>query len=154
MSALTHNESSEALARGPYAKRYRPWPPEGYAPPTGEEFRQLAEKIRRHGTYTLTRMGRDKIQDEVIIRHMQLIEIFPDQRGAKIYDYTRWLREEMNRRKITHKSIKLPRCGLCSHASERLWEVTPETHNIIEHDKPWSGFVCSRCWSEYLITED
>lgn len=135
-----------------YAVRWKVWPPEGYTEPTEDEITALRGKIQRFNDHVITRAGRDRIPDSVILRHTQLMEIIPQQgfEGAKAYAYTGWLRRECNRRKIRFVSIKLHRCAMCSHGTERVWEATPETHTITDkEDKPWTGFLCASCWSTY-----
>lgn len=140
-----------------YAARYKVWPPEGYTEPTEEEITALRGKIERFRESTLTRAGRDKIPGQVLLRHAQLMEIIPRRgitgkiiRESDVYAYAGWVRKECNRRKIKFVSVKLHRCAMCSHGTERVWEATPETHTITDKSgDPWTGFLCTACWSEY-----
>ena len=156
MSALRHTESSPGLAKGPYAKRYRVWPPKGFKEPTREE---LGVVLRRRSMPNLRKYTVDQL-----IRWMEIMEWF----GATVHrtpglekqivDFMHTVRREIDGRpdRRPYRSIRIHRCSMCSHASERVWEATGETHAITDRDDEpvKSAFVCARCWSDYLLTEE
>jgi len=154
-----HFGSSPGLGvvRGTYAKRYRPWPPEGFKEPDRAE---LDEALRHRKWINLRRFTVDQL-----VRWLEVIDwfgpsVYRNKPGVEgqIVDFLHVLRRELrgrpDRRPFT--TIRVPRCSICSHASERLWEATGETHNITERDgePAVSAFVCARCWSDYLIIEE
>lgn len=65
------------------------------------------------------------------------------------YDYAHELRRELSRRKLPPvPDLRIPRCEICKHGTERLFPTTPATHNIVGSDgKPVNAKVCVRCWS-------
>lgn len=167
---MIHNESSPGLglAGGTYAKRYRVWPPPGFKQPTRDE---LIDALR-HRKYQYLR----KIETDRIIRWLEVLDwyggTFMYRRDplrevtrtagkpleSEVIDFLHVLRRELHRRpdRRPYVSVRIIRCGMCSHASERLWEATGETHTIVDHnDEPISAvMLCARCWSDYRITED
>lgn len=158
MSGMLHLKSSQALGKGgPYATRYRPWPPEGFTEPTREE---LEEALRHRKWINLKRFDVD-----TLVRWLEVIDWFgPDVYRGKpgveghIVDFLHVLRNELRKRPDRRPffSLRHDRCAMCSHASDRLWEATGETHNLIDrNDEPIkSAFVCARCWSLHAITDE
>ena len=165
---LRHEESSPGLLRGPYAKRYRIWPPAGFKEPTRPE---LIDALQ-HRKYAYLR----KITTDRIIRWLEVLDwygsTFSGGRDplrevtrtagkpleSEVIDFLHVLRRELRGREDRRPfdSIRIHRCHLCSHASERLWEITGETHNLIDRngDPITNAFVCAQCWSRYLPDEN
>lgn len=140
------------------AARYRPWPPEGYVAPTAQEFAELLRLARGHATAPAFRAQWERLDDAVVLRRAQLCElsstVFTGPDANAVYGYTRALRDELRRRGVTFRSIALPRCQSCSHATERLFEATQATHPGLEnqHGQPVaSAFYCARCWSGFTL---
>ncbi|MFD8226877.1 hypothetical protein ACFV16_22200 [Streptomyces massasporeus] len=135
------------------APRHRVWPPEGYVAPTADGFTELHSRLRNKSVYVITRGAWEKWPDDRIVREMQLLEIAPYREWGletAAYAWSHSLRNEMSRRKLVHRSIRLHRCEACSHATERLFEVTQETHPGLENrsgDPVASAWFCARCWS-------
>lgn len=94
-----------------------------------------------------------------LVRHLEVIDWFHDRPElSRCMDYLHALRRELSSRPDApvFVSLRHRRCAMCSHASDRLWEATGETHVIVDrNDEPIkSAFVCARCWSDYLINEE
>jgi hypothetical protein len=168
MSGMLHFESSPALGKGgPYTTAYRPWPPEGFTEPTREEWITVLNRRR----YQYLR----KITTDEIVRYMEVLDWFGDpdygrdplrevtrtagrSLGTEVVDFLHVLRRELYKRpdRRPYFSVRHQRCGMCAHASDRLWEATGETHILVDrNDEPIkSTFVCARCWSRYAITDE
>src|SRR6266498_2243941 len=140
-----------------YALRYRTWPPEGFTEPTHTELTE----VLRHRTWINLKL----FEVDTIVRWLEVINWFgPDvYRGkpgveGQIVDFLHTLRNELHKRPDRRPffSVRIIRCGMCSHASERLWEATGETHDIVDrNDEPiTSTFLCAQCWSKYLTEEE
>lgn len=136
-----------------YAPRYKVWPPAGYTPPTDAEFVDLRRVAERHAAGGFYRVWWDRMSDDKLTRHLQLVEIRPRIDGASehaMYGYARDLRREMTRRGLVHRSIAILRCQSCPHHTERLWEATQQTHPGMENrsgELIESIWLCARCWS-------
>ena len=135
-----------------FAPRHRVWPPKGYVAPTAEEFDALRQMARRYSRTTFRGATWKHVGDEQVLRRTQLAELIGTLHGhaeAEVYAYTRALRDELRRRGVTFTSLALLRCEACSHATERLFEVTQETHPGLESQRGpvTSGWYCARCWS-------
>ena len=142
-----------------FAPRYKVWPPAGYTPPTQEEFTQLCRTAERYHTGGFYQAQWERMGDDKLIRHLQLVEIWPTKGGRTeraVCDYTRGVRREMQRRGLVHKSMAILRCEACSHATERLFEVTQKTHPGLESQRGpvTSGWYCARCWSEDDVIDE
>lgn len=135
-----------------YAPRVKTWPPDGYVVPTAEEFAELLIAAQRHQNgYTRPSYWNRKTGAEVL-RHAQLCELTGALHGplsSAVYGYARALRAELRRRDITYRSMALLRCEACSHGSERLFEVTQETHPGLKSQRGpvTSAWYCAQCWS-------
>jgi hypothetical protein len=154
---LSHGESSPALHRGPYADRWKTWPPEGFVEPTPEELSAVIHRLRNPSTWSAHLLRRKTTGG--LLRHLQVIDWFHDRPELnRSHDYTHALRRETSSRKDVagFVSLRHDRCAMCSHASDRLWEATGQTHSITDRDgEPIkSVFVCARCWSDYLIINE
>ncbi len=140
---------------GPYAKRYRTWPPEGFTEPTTEELARVIADAGRisEQPHMLRRMADDRIR-----RTQEVINWFGGRRDVirsrEMYGYLHSLISEGRKRGIIVPPVGVLRCEICSHASERLWEATPETHPYERNGEPCSAFVCARCWSEDMNDEE
>lgn len=167
---LQHVLSSPGLgaASGTFAKRYIVWPPEGFVEPTRPE---LIDALK-HRNHVYLR----KIETDRIVRWLVVLGWFGSSiaRGrdpfqevtrtagkpleSEAIDFMHVLRRELRKRpdRRPADSIGIHRCGMCSHGSERLWEATGDTHNIVDrNDEPISGIMlCAQCWSGYRITEE
>lgn len=140
------------------APRMKVWPPEGYVPPTTGEFAELLSAAQRCASGYLYPSYWDRMSGDDVTRHAQLCELAGSSlRGrlaTEVYSYTAALRREMSRRKITFRSIAILRCESCSHATERLYEATQETHPGLENKSGTripSAWFCARCWSGYTL---
>jgi hypothetical protein len=131
--------------------RYRTWPPEGYAEPTAEEWAALERRLRNPSARPSMRGQWARRDDAWVARQLQLVEICPARRWGleqAAYSWASDLRREANRRKLVHTSLRVLRCEWCSHASERLYEISSDTHDVTDrNDEPTSGWACVRCWS-------
>jgi hypothetical protein len=151
---MVHGLSSPGLglAGRTYAKRYRPWPPDGFTEPTVAELTMVLRKTRR--------LHYRDVSTEDLSRWLQVMQWFSGTYDAKIlremYDFLHVIRGELVSRKTYPQPLGILRCGVCSHGSERLWEATGETHSIIDrNDEPVAAaMLCARCWSAHLITEE
>lgn len=147
------------MAQTRYAPRCKTWPPAGYAAPTEEEFAALLRAVRRYADGQMFQGHWKRLSDETIVRHLQLTEVLPDRyaRGRKdVWDYAHAVRREMSRRKLAHQSIRILRCPVCTHATERLFEATQATHPGLENyadELIESAWFCARCWSRYGVDE-
>lgn len=150
----------EAKQANDYAPRHSAWPPAGYTSPTDEEFAALRSRLANKSVYVITRGAWEKWSDEQIVREMQLLEIAPHREWGletAAYAWIHTLRNEMSRRKLVHRSVRLHRCESCSHGTERLFEATQATHPGLTNrrDEPVvSTWFCARCWSESTPGED
>lgn len=157
-TGMRHDESSPALGmKGPYAKRYKPWPPEGFREPTREELAAVVHRLKNPSTFAAYLLRR-RPTDE-LARHLQVIEWFHDRPELEWSSpYLNAVRRELASRPDApvHVSLLHSRCAVCSHASDRLWEATGETHNITDrNDEPIvSALVCARCWSDWIKGEE
>lgn len=158
VDTLSRRALLEAKEFGDYAPRIKSWPPDGYVAPTVSEFAGLLLVAKRRAAGQTTPATWKNIADETVLRHAQLCalagQMFTGQDANAVYGYARALRSEMNRRKITFTSLALHRCESCSHASERLFEATQETHPGMEGRRGKriaSAFYCTRCWSGYTL---
>ncbi|WP_030247968.1 hypothetical protein [Streptomyces sp. NRRL S-455] len=148
VDTLSRQALLEAKQEGGYAPRVKVWPPEGYVPPTAEEFDTLRQAARRYAGVVFHLTYWKKVTDDQVLRRYQLAEVDgPEERA--VYAYTRALRDELRRRGLVHRSIALLRCEQCSHATERLFEVTQETHPGLKSPRGpvTSAWYCARCWS-------
>lgn len=158
IDTLSRRALLEAKESGDYAPRLKTWPPDGYVAPTDEEFAGLLLVAKRRASGQTTPATWRNTADETVLRHAQLCALagpmFTGQDANAVYGYARVLRSEMNRRGITFRSLAVLRCESCSHASERLFEATQDTHPGMEnrHGKRiTSAFFCARCWSGYTL---
>lgn len=155
MSGLHHHETSPGLRRGSFARRYKTWPPVGFKEPTDDELTAVMHRARTSQPHMIR-----KLSDEKVRRTLEVISWFGSRRDVsssnRLYGYVHVIRREAARRKIIVRPVGILRCAMCSHASERLWEATGETHAITDrNDEPiTSVFICARCWSDYMITDD
>lgn len=127
---------------------------------TPEQIAALADHMdRARGIGWLRRRG-----DTVLITDLMVYEVSgstltkPGQQNLA-YEYAHELRRELARRKLFPvPSMRIPRCEVCSHGTERLFPTTEATHNIVStHDESERIFpkVCVRCWSRlHVDTED
>lgn len=157
MIGTTHTQSSPGLYRGPYAKCYRPWPPAGFTEPDRAEL----DEVLRHRTW----MNLRKFTVDQLVRWLEVMDWFgsvvhrtPGLEG-QVVDFMHVVRRELSKRpdRRPFTSVRVLRCCMCQHATERLWEATGESHNVTERDgEPFKGsaFMCARCWSDYLITDE
>ena len=69
----------------------------------------------------------------------------------KAYDYAHELRRELARRKLLPvPDLKIPRCEVCHHGTEKLFATTEATHTIVDsRDETKMIFpnLCVQCWS-------
>lgn len=156
VDTLSRRALLEAKRDNDYAPRHKVWPPTGYVAPTAEEFAELRRAAHRYAVGVAYRSVWERVSDEQVLRRTQLAEVIGTLRGRaerEVYAYTRALRDELRRRKVTFQSIAVLRCEACSHASERLFEVTQETHPGLESRRGpvTSGWYCARCWSGYTV---
>lgn len=149
-----------------YAKRYIAWPPAGFKEPTREE---LITTLRYR-----TRINLKRFTVAELVRFLEVLDWFHDvdrapdplrevtrtagkSLGTEIVDFLHVVRTELYKRpdRSPFFSIRHQRCVMCSHASDRLWEATGETHDLVDrNDEPIiSAFVCAQCWSRYLTEE-
>lgn len=157
LGGMRHTESSPALLRGPYATRRITWPPEGFQEPTREELAGVVHRITNPATFSGYLIKRRP--DSELLRHLQVIDWFHDRPElSRSMTYIHELRRELSSRPDAPMFVSLRhrRCAMCSHASDRLWEATGETHEIVDrYDEPVkSAFVCARCWSDHLIDNE
>lgn len=158
MSGTRHDEASPALIAGggPYAKRMKIWT--GYAEPTAEELSAL--RVRLANPLPSIRGYWNRRSDDWVVRQIQLIELADIRRWGReahtaAYGWTLALMREMNRRGLTRTSVRLLRCEVCAHGTERLWEATPDTHMIENRSgEICTAFVCAQCWSRCLNEEE
>lgn len=155
---MLHDMTSPALTRGPYAKRHMIWPPAGFVEPTLAELDEIRKIVNRRIAYSFVRV---KTTPDQWVRELQVIEWFSDRPEVRsnpaylnyMHELRRWLAAEPNA--PVFRSLHRPRCHMCQHTTERTWEATSETHNINKTDGgSWTGFLCARCWSDYLITDE
>jgi hypothetical protein len=153
IDTLSRRALLEAKRASDYAPRVKVWPPEDYVPPTAEEFDALRQMARRYSRTTFRGATWKHVGNDQVLRRYQLAEVIGDLDGQaerEVYAYTRALRDEMRRRGLVHRSIAVLRCEACSHATERLFEVTQKTHPGLENrsgTKVPSAWFCARCWS-------
>jgi hypothetical protein len=152
VDTLSRRALLEMKQAGSYAPRVKVWPPEGYVPPTAEEFDALRQMARRYSRTTFRGATWKHVGDDQVLRRYQLAEVIGRLTGPaerEVYTYTRALRDELRRRGLVHRSITVLRCEACSHGSERLFEVTQETHPGLKSPRGpvTSGWYCARCWS-------
>lgn len=149
---MLHDMTSPALTRGPYAKRHMVWPPAGFVEPTLAELAGVVHRLKNPGTWSAYLLKRKPTEE--LNRHLQVIEWFHDHPELSRSDsYIHAIRRELTSRPDApvFRSLHRPRCSMCSHTTDRTWEATSETHDIVrEDDTPWTGFLCARCWSDYL----
>lgn len=157
VDTLSRRALLETKADNDFAPRLRVWPPEGYTAPTAGEFADLRSRLSNRSVYVITRGAWEKWTDDRIVREMQLLEIAPYREWGletAAYAWSHTLRNEMSRRKLVHRSIRLHRCESCSHATELLFEATQETHPGMENrhgTRIASAFFCARCWSGFTL---
>lgn len=151
---MLHAETSPALARGPYAARHIVWPPANFREPTRDELSVFLAKAERGLTFTA---AWKKIPTEELLRRLEVFDWFHDddrvRSSSTIYDHMHDVRRELNSRSDApvFRSLHRPRCHMCSHTTDRTWEATSETHDIVKpDDTAWHGFLCARCWSDNL----
>lgn len=75
----------------------------------------------------------------------------------KAYDYAHELRRELSRRKLMPVAdLRIPRCSVCKHGTEKLFATTEATHNIVDDDDEKKIFppLCVRCWSRLHVDSD
>lgn len=159
VDTLSRRALLEAKEHNDLAPRCRLWPPEGYVAPTAEEFAELLRAAHRYAVGMTYRSVWERLSDEQVLRRIQLAGVMGTLRGQaerEVYDYARALRDELRRRKVAFQSIALLRCEACSHASERLFEVTQKTHPGLESRRGpvTSGWYCARCWSGDDVTDE
>lgn len=133
-----------------YAPHIKTWPPVGYVAPTEDEFDAIRAKAERHSHGGFWRWQWERMDNASVIRQLKLIELMREHNGKALLDYTHELRRVARERGITHTSIALLRCGACNHGTERLFEVTQDTHPGMtdRYDiKVDSAWFCARCWS-------
>lgn len=152
---MLHDETSPALVRGPYAARHIVWPPAGFIEPTADELAVITRKIENNSVWTAAR--RRKTTNGDLVRQLQVIDWFHDhpriRSSADVLSYMHAIRRELNGRPDApvFRSLHRPRCHMCSHTTDRTWEASSETHDIVKpDDTDWHGFLCARCWSDYL----
>lgn len=160
MSGLLHHETSPWLKlSGPYATRWIVWPPEDFREPTTEELAVIRRRINHRVAHNFVTVKTTPVE---WVRELQVIDWFHDHPRIRndlgvsryMHELRRWIAAEPNA--PVFRSLRHSRCGMCSHASDRLWEATGETHNLIDrNDEPIASvFLCARCWSDYAITEE
>ncbi|MGY5634202.1 hypothetical protein ACW7N6_38320 [Streptomyces sp. UC1A3] len=153
VDTLSRRALLEAKQDHDVAPRLKVWPPEGYTAPTAAEFADLLWRAKSFRTAPPVRAQWERMDDATVLRRAQLCELATHLRGQEagfVYGYARALRAEMNRRGTTYRSIAVLRCESCSHATERLFEATQETHPGMENRhgaRIASAFFCARCWS-------
>lgn len=153
IDALSRKALLEAKQANDYAPRHQAWPPEGYTAPTDEEWAALRSRLANKSVYVITRGAWEKWTDERIVREMQLLEVAPYREWdleTAAYAWSHTLHNEMRRRKLVHRSIRLHRCEACSHGTERLFEATQDTHPGLVNrsdERISSAWFCARCWS-------
>lgn len=152
VDTLSRRALLEAKRDGDYAPRHRVWPPKGYVAPTAEEFAELLRAAHGYACLTFHRSVWGRVSDEQVLRRTQLVGVIGILRGRaerEVYAYARALRDELRRRGVTFQSIAVLRCEACTHASERLFEVTQKTHPGLESQRGpvTSAWFCVRCWS-------
>ena len=159
VDTLSRRALSEARRDNDYAPRHKVWPPAGYVAPTAEEFAELLRAAHGYATGLTYRSVWERLTDDQVLRRTQLAEVIGRLHGraaSEVYAYTRALRNELRRRKVTFQSIAILRCEACSHATERLFEATQETHPGLESRRGpvTSGWYCARCWSGDDVTDE
>lgn len=134
---------------------YRDWHPVGRAGITVEELDQVRRELREYPRYLRRQWA--KLADEDLLRRAQATQLLTD-RSAEAYDGARALRDELRRRgKVfapMRDSIRIPRCEICRHGSERVFQATQETHDIEFDGAPRAVFLCVSCWSETRKDDD
>lgn len=160
VDTLSRRALLEAKRDGDYAPRHKVWPPEGYFSPTAEEFAELLRLAHRYfGGRAHSPKHWDFMTDEQVLRRVQLAEMVGTLRGQaerEVCAYVRALRDELRRRNVTFRSVAILRCESCSHATERLFEATQDTHPGLENrhgTKVSSAWYCARCWSNDDATD-
>lgn len=136
---------------------YRDWHPVGRAGITDEERATFLREMPRYPTWLRGQWA--KLTDEQLMRRMQLAQVLADRDRSKAHDNgVRALRGELRRRSMVfapaRDGILIPRCEICSHGSERVFQASSETHDIERNDEPCVAFLCVRCWSELRKEED
>lgn len=158
VDTLSRRALLEAKRAGDYAPRHRVWPPAGYVAPTAEEFAELRRAAHGYATGRVYRSVWERVSDDQVLRRAQLCELAGPLRGraeGEVYDYARALRDELRRRGVTFQSLAVLRCEACSHATERLFEATQDTHPGMTNrsgDPVASAWYCARCWG--AVDED
>jgi hypothetical protein len=112
---------------------------------TPEQVATLADHVGRYGQIGwLRRRG-----DALLIADLAVYQVAgstltgPGQQ-RKAYDYAHALRRELAERKLLPvPDMRIPRCGVCKHGTERLFRAGPETHRITT-----GAGLCVRCWSD------
>lgn len=158
-----HFESSSALKpSGPYATRWLVWPPEGFREPTREELITILGYRKR------INLKRFTVDD--LVRFLEVLDWFHDldrrdplhevsrtawrDLTSEVVDFLHVVRRELYQRpdRRPYFTIRHQRCSMCSHASDRLWEATADTHGLVDrNDEPIkSVFLCASCWSTYV----
>lgn len=67
----------------------------------------------------------------------------------RAYDYAHGLRRELTRRKLLPvPDLRIPRCEVCKHGTEKLFATAADTHGIVNSSgETVFPNVCVRCWS-------
>jgi hypothetical protein len=70
-------------------------------------------------------------------------------KSGKAYDYAHELRRELARRKLMPvPDMRIPRCEVCKHGTEKLFATSAATHDIVNgEEKAIFPNLCARCWS-------
>lgn len=124
---------------------------------TPEQIAALADHMdRAKGIGWLRRRG-----DTILVTDLSVYEVSgstlnkPGQQHLA-YEYAHELRRELARRKLLPvPSMRIPRCEVCRHRTERLFPTTPATHNIVgSNEEPTNANVCVRCWNRLHVDSE
>lgn len=125
-----------------------------YLGATPKEIATLADHMHRvTGIGWLRRVTDEKLMTDLRVYEAAGATLNGLGQQHRAYEYGHALRNEIALRKLWPKlppSRRIPRCGVCSHGTERLFPTTAATHDIVSSDdesKTIYPNVCVRCWS-------
>jgi hypothetical protein len=91
-----------------------------------------------------------KLIADLVVYHVAGGTLGSPGQQRKAYDYAHELRRELSRRKLMPvPDMRIPRCEVCHHGTERLFATSEATHNIVssnDEEKRIFPNLCVRCW--------
>lgn len=124
---------------------------------TPEQVAALADHMRRAiGIGWIRRAPAVKLVTDLMVYEVAGSTLTLPGQQRLAYEYAHELRRELSRRKLLPVlSLRIPRCEVCKHGTERLFPTTPATHNIVgSNGEPVDARVCVRCWSRLHVDSD